>query len=76
MEILFVLIPLSLGLVAFALWSFVWSVKNEQFEDLDRQGWSILFDDQDNQDQQAEQHAQGKQTTQQAKSDAKIEVRP
>lgn len=45
MEILFVLIPLSLGLVAFALWSFVWSVKNEQFEDLDRQGWSILFED-------------------------------
>jgi cbb3-type cytochrome oxidase maturation protein len=45
-EILFVLIPLSLGLVAFALWSFIWSVKNEQFEDLDRQGWSILFDEQ------------------------------
>jgi len=46
MEILFVLIPLSLGLVAFALWSFVWSVKNEQFEDLERQGWSILFEEQ------------------------------
>ena len=44
-EVLFVLIPLSLGLVTFALWSFIWSVKNEQFEDLDRQGWSILFDD-------------------------------
>lgn len=48
MEILFVLIPLSLGLVTFALWSFIWSVKNEQFEDLDRQGWSILFDDDKN----------------------------
>jgi cbb3-type cytochrome oxidase maturation protein len=46
MEILFVLSPLSLGLVAFALWSFVWSVKNEQFEDLERQGWSILFEEQ------------------------------
>ena len=45
MEILFVLIPLSLGLIAFALWSFVWSVKNDQFEDLERQRWSILFDD-------------------------------
>lgn len=42
---LFILIPLSLGLVAFALWSFVWSVKNDQFDDLERQGWSILFDD-------------------------------
>lgn len=47
MEMLFILIPLSLGLVAFALWSFVWSVKNEQFDDLERQGWSILFEDKD-----------------------------
>lgn len=47
MEILFVLIPLSVLLIAFALWSFVWSVKNDQFEDLDRQGWSILFDQKD-----------------------------
>ncbi|MBU2098357.1 MAG: cbb3-type cytochrome oxidase assembly protein CcoS [Gammaproteobacteria bacterium] len=45
MEMLFILIPLSLGLVAFALWSFVWSVKNDQFDDLERQSWSILFDD-------------------------------
>lgn len=45
MEILFVLIPLSLCLVAFALWSFLWSVKNDQFDDLERHGWSILFDD-------------------------------
>jgi cbb3-type cytochrome oxidase maturation protein len=48
MEILYVLIPLSLGLVAFALWSFVWSVNNRQFDDLERQGWSVLFDEQDN----------------------------
>lgn len=45
MEMLFILIPLSLGLIAFALWSFIWSVKNEQFDDLERQGWSILFED-------------------------------
>ena len=45
MEILYVLIPLSLGLVAFALWSFVWSVNNRQFDDLERQGWSVVFDD-------------------------------
>jgi|SRR5690554_6189305 len=47
MEILFVLIPLSVLLIAFALWSFIWSVKNDQFEDLDRQGWSILFNNKD-----------------------------
>jgi cbb3-type cytochrome oxidase maturation protein len=45
MEILYVLIPLSVGLVAFALWSFVWSVNNHQFDDLERHGWSVLFDE-------------------------------
>lgn len=47
MEILFLLIPLSLGLVTFALWSFIWSVKNDQFDDLERQGWSILFEEEE-----------------------------
>ncbi len=45
MEILFVLIPISLVLVLVALWAFVWSVRNDQFEDLDREAWRILFDD-------------------------------
>jgi cbb3-type cytochrome oxidase maturation protein len=54
MEILFILIPLSLCLVAFALWSFVWSVKNDQFDDLERQGWSILFDDNKNSEKKSE----------------------
>jgi cbb3-type cytochrome oxidase maturation protein len=41
-DVLFVMIPLRLVLVVFAIWSFVWSVKHDQFEDLERQGWSIL----------------------------------
>ncbi len=45
MDVLFVMIPLGLVLVVFAIWSFVWSVKHDQFEDLERQGWSILFED-------------------------------
>ena len=45
MDVLFVMIPLGLVLVMFAIWSFVWSVKHDQFDDLERQGWSILFDD-------------------------------
>ena len=45
MDVLFVMIPLGLVLVVFAIWSFVWSVKHDQFDDLERQGWSILFDD-------------------------------
>lgn len=56
MEILYVLIPLSLGLVAFALWSFVWSVNNRQFDDLERQGWSVLFDEEPANNKAADTH--------------------
>jgi cbb3-type cytochrome oxidase maturation protein len=76
MEILFVLIPLSLGLVAFALWSFVWSVKNEQFEDLDRQGWSILFDDQDAKDKPDKRGEQQTQAAYDYKSGKKTGEQP
>ncbi len=44
MEILFVLIPVSLIIVSVALWAFVWAVKNDQFEDLDKEAHRILFD--------------------------------
>lgn len=30
-----------------ALWAFVWSVKNEQFEDLEKEAHSILFEEKD-----------------------------
>lgn len=56
MEILFVLIPLSLALVTFALWSFIWSVKNDQFDDLEKQGWSILFEEEDQDDNKRKAH--------------------
>ncbi|WP_269620338.1 cbb3-type cytochrome oxidase assembly protein CcoS [Zhongshania sp. BJYM1] len=42
---LVILLPIALvffGLVIFLFW---WSVGNEQFEDLDREGQRILFDD-------------------------------
>tara|TARA_B100000780_G_C21126787_1_gene457535 strand:- start:1133 stop:1321 length:189 start_codon:yes stop_codon:yes gene_type:complete len=40
-----VLIPLAIILVAVALGIFFWAVKSDQFQDLERQGYSILFDD-------------------------------
>jgi cbb3-type cytochrome oxidase maturation protein len=43
-EILFVLVPISLILIAVAIWFFIWAVNSDQFEDLDRQGYEILFD--------------------------------
>jgi cbb3-type cytochrome oxidase maturation protein len=45
MNILFVLVPLGLLLVAFGLWAFFWAVGSGQFDDLDSPGWSVLADD-------------------------------
>lgn len=47
MEIVFFLVPISLLLVLLACWAFVWSVSNDQFEDLDKESYSILLDDDD-----------------------------
>lgn len=48
MELFLVLIPITVILVAFSLWGFVWSARNEQFDDLEKQAYSILFDDDEN----------------------------
>jgi cbb3-type cytochrome oxidase maturation protein len=44
-EILYVLIPLGLVLVALGLWAFFWAAGDGQFDDLDSPGWSVLNDD-------------------------------
>ncbi|MCB1664926.1 MAG: cbb3-type cytochrome oxidase assembly protein CcoS [Pseudomonadales bacterium] len=48
MELFLVLIPVTVALVALSLWAFVWSARHEQFDDLDRQAYSILFDEDEN----------------------------
>ncbi|MFC4699429.1 cbb3-type cytochrome oxidase assembly protein CcoS [Glaciecola siphonariae] len=45
MSIIFVLIPLAIIIVSIAVGVFFWAVKSNQFDDLERQGYSILFDD-------------------------------
>lgn len=45
MSIIYVLIPIAIIIVAIAIVVFFWAVKSNQFDDLDRQGYSILFDD-------------------------------
>jgi len=45
MESLYILIPLSLLLVALLAWILHWSVKSGQFDDLSGPGESILMDD-------------------------------
>ncbi|GEM80625.1 cbb3-type cytochrome oxidase assembly protein CcoS [Vibrio superstes] len=47
MESLYILIPIAIVLVAIAVAVFLWAVKSEQFEDLDRQGHNILFEEDD-----------------------------
>jgi cbb3-type cytochrome oxidase maturation protein len=45
MNIVFVLIPLSLVLVALAVWAFFWSVNHDQFDDLDTPALIPLSDE-------------------------------
>lgn len=45
MNVIYVLIPIAIIIVAVALLVFFWAVKANQFDDLERQGSSILFDD-------------------------------
>jgi len=45
MNILYLLIPLGLALLAFAAWAFFWAVGSGQFDDLDTPGWSVLVDE-------------------------------
>lgn len=44
MESLFLLIPIAIFLVFVAASLFIWAVKSEQFEDLERQGMNIFLE--------------------------------
>ena len=52
MSIIYVLIPIAMLFVLIAVAIFFWAVKSEQFDDLDRQSVSILFDDEAKKTQQ------------------------
>lgn len=45
MSIIYVLIPIAMLFVLVAVGIFFWAVKSDQFDDLDRQSVSILFDE-------------------------------
>ncbi|MGR5128008.1 cbb3-type cytochrome oxidase assembly protein CcoS [Photobacterium swingsii] len=48
MASLYILIPIAIIFVCIAVAIFLWAVKSEQFEDLERQGFDILFDENEN----------------------------
>ena len=45
MEIIYLLIPVVLTLVAILIWVFLWAVKSDQFEDLEGPAHRIIMDD-------------------------------
>lgn len=45
MEILYILVPLSIIIVAVAIGIFGWAVKSGQYDDLEGPAHSILYDD-------------------------------
>lgn len=45
MSMLYVLIPLAVVLLAFAIWALLWAIRNGQFDDLESHGWSVVLDD-------------------------------
>lgn len=46
MSIIYVLIPIAILFVAIGILIFFWAVRSQQFDDLDKEGFSILFDEQ------------------------------
>ncbi|MEF8794289.1 cbb3-type cytochrome oxidase assembly protein CcoS [Thiohalorhabdus sp.] len=47
METLFLLIPVVLILLAFAVWALIWAIKSGQFDDLEGPAYRILHDEDD-----------------------------
>ncbi len=45
MSVIYVLIPIAVILTIIGIYLFFWAVKTEQFNDLEKEGLSILFDD-------------------------------
>ena len=45
MKILIILVPVSLTLGIAGLLTFLWMLRNHQYEDLDGDAWRILVDD-------------------------------
>lgn len=50
MSIIYILIPIAILLTAIGIYLFFWAVKTEQFDDLEKQGLSILFEENEQKD--------------------------
>ena len=54
MSVIYVLIPIAIILLIVGIYLFFWAVKTEQFNDLEKEGLSILFDDEKKANKSAE----------------------
>ncbi|HNP62923.1 MAG TPA: cbb3-type cytochrome oxidase assembly protein CcoS [Woeseiaceae bacterium] len=63
MSILFLLIPLGLLLLGFAIWAFFWAVGAGQFDDLDTPAWSVVMDDDSAPKKRAGEHTDSQSKT-------------
>ena len=54
MSTIYILIPIAVFFVFIAVYLFFWAVKTDQFEDLEKQGMSILFGDEQEKKKKAE----------------------
>ena len=45
MKIIYLLIPLGMGVLAIACVAFFWAVRSGQFDDMETPAWRILLDD-------------------------------
>lgn len=52
MSIIYVLIPIAVLFVIIGLAIFFWAVRSKQFDDLDKEAFSILFDEKNHAGQQ------------------------
>ncbi|ROS05270.1 cbb3-type cytochrome oxidase maturation protein [Sinobacterium caligoides] len=52
MESMYILIPIALAFAALGIKAFFWAVDSDQYDDLDREGQRILFDDDQPKDKQ------------------------
>lgn len=45
MNIIYLLLPIALIIVAIIIWLFLWAIKSDQFEDMEGPAYKILMDD-------------------------------
>lgn len=67
MSIIYILIPIAILLTALGVYLFFWAVKTEQFDDLEKQGMSILFDEEKEAKKEAKQSDESRMTSDEVK---------